>query len=161
MKSKLFQSTFPPLPLACFLVKSVSHWWKIADCLQPLYLLNQNYLRPFSIHELNDGNWPFRHYRTSLLARGWGGGQDDGREGERGAAAARGVYLSPWRGTATRRFWENMQRLRCFLLAASPASSLPFQMRLLFSSSPHGPSGWQSILFFGWLAVIASDLVSS
>lgn len=54
-----------------------------------------------------------------------------------------------------------MQCLQCFLPAASQQSSLPFQMWLLCLPPPRGLRGWQSILFFGWLAVIASDLVSS
>lgn len=62
----------------------------------------------------------------------------------------------PQRESVTRKCCKNTQGFQCFLLAASQPRSLPFQMWLLFHSFPVGFC-WQSILFFGWLAVIASD----
>lgn len=156
MKYKLFQPIFPPHSLACFLGNPSPTGERLQTVCN---------LCTFLIKTI----WGHSVFMSSMMEIGlsdtiahlcWQGGrgEDDGKDG---ALVGRRGYLVPQRETATRRFCKNMQRLQCFLLAASQPSSLPFQMWLLFPSFPRRHSGWQSILFFGWLAVIASDLVSS
>lgn len=156
MKYKLFQSIFPPLPLACFLRNPSPTGERLQTvCNLCTFLIKTTWGHSVFMSWMMEIG--LSDTITHLCWQG-GRGEEDGREG---SSVGRRVYLFPQRETATRSFCKNMQRLQCFLLAALQPSSLPFQMWLLLPFFPRGLSGWQSILFFGWLVVIASDLVSS
>lgn len=121
------------LSVTCF---CLSDCWRITTCNLCTFLIKTTWGHSVFM------SWMMEIGLSATVAHlCWQGGSGGDRHTEMmegGSNGGKASLPSPQRETVTRRCCKNMQCLQCFLLAASPQSSLPFQMWLLFPSFPSG-----------------------